>query len=453
MSTTARRLLIVDDDPFVANVYRSRFEKEGYETEVALDGQTAFYRLHEAQFDALLLDLSLPQMQGLEILRKIRAQKRFENFPVVVFTNAYLNQAANEASQAGANFVFSKRTATPRQIVEAINSFLVPGYTPSPAAPEAPWATTTPASPGNGRNHPETASRYSPPAPPPSAGPLPSPTPTAAAPNFAAPLPSAYRPPVHSPLPTTSLTSEAASENAVLRTFLATGPAVISAMQILHQTLAAAKDNQTQEQCLRELSLKLHSFTSIANLAGLQAIPQLGTVFEALLQEMIPSPVHRNVSTLQTVGQAVDLLRVLTEKGPAADPSDPPAFHILEVDDEVFSRRVVAAAMKRAKLYCVCVRDPHQALQLLEDNPFDLVITDIAMPGLNGFELLAKLRELPNHQHTPVMFVTRLTDFETRARSVFSGGADLIAKPIILIELAVKVLTFLIRAHCATRNR
>ena len=413
MSDPPRRLLIVEDDPFVANVYQSRFEKEGYEAEVALDGQTAFYRLHEARFDAMLLDLSLPQMRGLDILKKIRAQKRFENFPVVVFTNAYLTQAGFEASQAGANFVFNKRSATPRQIIDAINSVLMPSWpaSPTPASllPPIPLAGTPVSPPTPDRSFGQT--------------------------------PSLTRAPA----------GETGSENAVLQTFLATAPRTLGLLWQLHHTLGSTTDRAVQDDCLRDLSLKVHAMTGAASLAGLQAIPQLGTLFEALLQEMAMSPVYRNASTLQTTNQAIDLLRVLIDKGRSADSTEPPAFNILVVDDEVLSRRAVAAAMKRAKLPCICVRDSSLALQLLEDNPFDLVITDVAMPGMNGFELCTKLRDMPAHKNTPVVFITRLTDFENRARSVLSGGTDLIAKPIVLIELALKVLTLLIRAHCAVK--
>jgi len=67
------------------------------------------------------------------------------------------------------------------------------------------------------------------------------------------------------------------------------------------------------------------------------------------------------------------------------------------------------------------------------------------MPGMNGFELCSKLRTLPVHKKTPVVFVTSLTDFESRASSTMSGGNDLIAKPFLFMELAVKALVYTLR--------
>ena len=72
-----KKLLIIEDDPIIANIYRSLFEKENYKVEVAADGQSGFYKIHEERPDVVLLDLMLPLINGCDILRKIRAQKAF----------------------------------------------------------------------------------------------------------------------------------------------------------------------------------------------------------------------------------------------------------------------------------------------------------------------------------------------------------------------------------------
>jgi len=87
---------------------------------------------------------------------------------------------------------------------------------------------------------------------------------------------------------------------------------------------------------------------------------------------------------------------------------------------------------------------------LLSEKPFDLVFLDVDMPGMNGYELCAKLRGLPLHKKTPVVFVTGLNDLESRANSMVSGGSDFIAKPFLFIELAVKALVYLLRCRVIT---
>ncbi|HKI68114.1 MAG TPA: response regulator, partial [Verrucomicrobiae bacterium] len=77
---------------------------------------------------------------------------------------------------------------------------------------------------------------------------------------------------------------------------------------------------------------------------------------------------------------------------------------------------------------------------------YDLVFLDIVMPGLDGLALCEKMRLLPLHKRTPVIFLTSLKDFKTRYRSVLSGGNDLITKPIMPTELCVKAITQLLKA-------
>ena len=64
---------------------------------------------------------------------------------------------------------------------------------------------------------------------------------------------------------------------------------------------------------------------------------------------------------------------------------------------------------------------------------------------MNGFELCTKLRSLPLHQKTPVVFVTGLNDFDNRTQSTMVGGNDFIAKPFLFIELTVKALIHVLR--------
>jgi DNA-binding response OmpR family regulator len=82
---------------------------------------------------------------------------------------------------------------------------------------------------------------------------------------------------------------------------------------------------------------------------------------------------------------------------------------------------------------------------MLAANPFDLAFLDVDMPGMTGFELCSKLRALPMHKKTPVVFVTNLSDFNSRTSSMMAGGNDFIAKPFLFIELTVKALIHVLR--------
>lgn len=115
-----KKILIVEDDAVVGMVYRTGLQKEGFAVEVATDGEAGLARILEMDPDAVLLDLMLPKMSGVEVLKKMRAQPGHSKKPVMVFTNAFVPAMINEALQAGATEVFNKADATPRLIVEAL---------------------------------------------------------------------------------------------------------------------------------------------------------------------------------------------------------------------------------------------------------------------------------------------------------------------------------------------
>ena len=81
----------------------------------------------------------------------------------------------------------------------------------------------------------------------------------------------------------------------------------------------------------------------------------------------------------------------------------------------------------------------------LKATKFDLVLLDVEMPGVSGFEICRLIRRLPGYEKTPVVYVTSHDDFASRESGIASGGDDLISKPILPLELAVKVVTHLLR--------
>jgi DNA-binding response OmpR family regulator len=159
-----KKILIIEDDPIVAHVYRSRLEKEGFEVEVAPDGQMGHHLLYQSKPDGLLLDLMLPKLNGIDLLKKIRAVREFEKIPIVVFTNAYVANMIHEAFSSGASAVYNKSTVTPRQIIDVLTNMLSSNGTAAAnaaaegAAAVATKAETAPASPDN-RNPPKSRNR------------------------------------------------------------------------------------------------------------------------------------------------------------------------------------------------------------------------------------------------------------------------------------------------------
>lgn len=113
------KILVVEDDSIVATIYSRTLTNAGYEVDVIPDGSDAFHALHTKNYDLILLDIMLPTMDGLAILRRIRAQKKFEFLPIIVITGLQKSAQA-QILAAGATLVMSKGDVSPQKLVEAV---------------------------------------------------------------------------------------------------------------------------------------------------------------------------------------------------------------------------------------------------------------------------------------------------------------------------------------------
>jgi DNA-binding response OmpR family regulator/HPt (histidine-containing phosphotransfer) domain-containing protein len=395
-----KKILIIEDDQIVANIYRNKLSVDGFKVEAVYDGEAGLVAMKEFRPDVVLLDLMLPKITGLEVMKQVRAEPDFSATPIIVFSNTYLTNMVQEAWKAGATKCLSKANCTPKHVIDAVCSAL------GIAAPGSPSVARQPAPPVH----------------------KPVQKPAAPVQRQAAPAP-----------------SDAEFQDGLRREFVASLPATLTAMRGLLQGLFKAGDEAARIKHLQDLYRRVHATTGNAAVAGLPLIAQMADALEVLLKELYEKPKSINASTLRTVASAVDFLGVLFERGTAPGVQEIPPAQILVVDDEAISRRAVTYALEKAKLKSVNVEDPLVAFQMLAERRFDLIFLDVDMPNMNGFELCSKLRALPAYKTTPVVFVTSLTDFESRANSTMSGGNDFIAKPFLFIELAVKALVYVLR--------
>jgi len=126
-------VFIIEDDPVVLHVYKTQLEKAGFQVMTATNGAEGFYLLlHKSSPDAILLDLMLPKINGVDVLKTIRAQRKFEKTPIFVFTSNDLSDLAKEALNAGANQIFNKSKIAPADIVDAIRESLSVSFQSSP---------------------------------------------------------------------------------------------------------------------------------------------------------------------------------------------------------------------------------------------------------------------------------------------------------------------------------
>src|SRR5438270_4304540 len=127
------KIVVVEDQQVLATVYRNKFLAEEYQVEVATDGEAGIVLINSAKPDLVILDVMLPKLNGLEVLRKVRANPLFQTMPIIIFSNASLPGMVEEAWNAGATMVLSKSSHSPKQIVESVRTALKAAVEDQPA--------------------------------------------------------------------------------------------------------------------------------------------------------------------------------------------------------------------------------------------------------------------------------------------------------------------------------
>jgi DNA-binding response OmpR family regulator len=379
-----KKILLVDDDATVLEIYKQRFVEDGFRIETAEDGLVAARLLKELKPDLVVLDLMMPKLSGVEVLKFIQSQPEFESMAVVIFTNSFMSELADAANGIGVQRTISKTECTPAALVAIVNELLSGVSAPKP---------------GTGRSE---------------------------------------QPP------------SAESNARVRRHFLDHAPDTLAALRTLYQEFIQSPDPAAALLKLESLYRKTHFVASVAGLSECHRIALLCSAFEALLYELLERPAHIDPSVLHTIGVTVEFLEVLFDNSRDKAAEQPFSGRVLVVDDDPLSNHLVVAALRRARLEARAAENPLIGLELLRQRAYDLVLLDIEMPHMTGFDLCRKLRTLPGYARTPVIYVTAHSDFESRSTGVLSGGNDLIAKPVFPIELAVKTVMHLIKSRLPT---
>ena len=125
-----------------------------------------------------------------------------------------------------------------------------------------------------------------------------------------------------------------------------------------------------------------------------------------------------------------------------------PPVRLLAVDDDPISRRAMSLALAKAFNAPDLAPDGLTALALAGRQTYDVIFLDVEMPGMDGFELCTKIHETELNRTTPVVFVTRHSDFDSRAKSTELGArGSHLGKPFLVFEITVKALTLVMRAR------
>src|SRR5215216_3491517 len=114
---------------------------------------------------------------------------------------------------------------------------------------------------------------------------------------------------------------------------------------------------------------------------------------------------------------------------------------ILIADDEPIGQETVVALLSPLGYQMICASSGAEALRLANATPPDLILLDVMMPGMDGFEVCRQLRATPSLAEVPIIMLTALDDRDSRLRGLEAGADDFVSKPYDRVELRARVRT------------
>lgn len=118
------KIAIIEDDPVISQMYRMKFEADGFDVQLANDGKKGVALVENFQPDMILLDLQMPEMSGDEVLAKIRGSSWGKEVPVIILTNLGEEEAPKTIRSLGIHSYIVKAELTPRQVVQRVKDAL-----------------------------------------------------------------------------------------------------------------------------------------------------------------------------------------------------------------------------------------------------------------------------------------------------------------------------------------
>lgn len=118
------KIAIVEDDVAISQMYRIKFEAEGFTVETAENGKVGLELVESMKPDIVLLDLMMPEMNGEEMLTKLREQAWGKDIKVIILTNMGETEAPPTIKQLGVEAFILKANMTPRQVAELVKEHL-----------------------------------------------------------------------------------------------------------------------------------------------------------------------------------------------------------------------------------------------------------------------------------------------------------------------------------------
>jgi len=382
-----KKLLMVDDDAVLTRAYSNRLSRNGFQVNTAATAATAMSILRSARPDLMVLDLALPDVSGVQLLKNIRSEPTLAPMPVVVLTNNYGNAFGMQAN-LGIERAFLKAECNPTALMGAIDEIL----------------------------HPQLA--------------------------IARPPEPVVAPPTPAQLPAEPAPAGVDDAETAL---LEDSPSICADLALFESLARELQPGPDQQDQLQDLFLKTHALTAAAGQTRFALLAQTTGILDALLNAVIEDPNRLNPSLLGTVVELVEVIRQVFQRSSEPEFRGPLRARVLVVDDDAPANQGLIAALAPAQFDACSTDDAIAAWQWISGERFDLIVLDMEMPVLDGLQLCRLVRDTPGSETTSVLLIADQDAPNAHFTGTKSGANDVIAKPILPQELAARAVLHLVK--------
>lgn len=417
---TNARILIIEDNPLNLKLARSLLILGGYGVLEAADATSGMALALAERPDLILMDIQLPDLNGLEATQILKGQPETRTIPVVALTSFAMPGDDRKAREAGCDGYITKPIDT-RSFAETVGRYLqrmpVAPPSPEPSPHHRPRILIVDDDPLNVK------------------------------------LTTAKLPAGRFEVITAGNGREAVEKT------LQEHPELI-----LLDVMMPGMDGYEVSHWLKENPATMH--IPIILVTALDGTEDRIRGFEAGADEFLNKPVNETEllarinsllrlkhyrDQLYTRDQSQSLLLPRPEAPEEDDHATP--SRILLVEDDDLDAALIRNVFAGEPHHLETVATGEAALERLEEAPFDLVLLDILLPGLDGFEVCRRLKALHRTRETQVVAITSLQDLDSKVRGVESGADDYLVKPIHSRELRVRAKVLLKKKRYLDRLR
>lgn len=390
-SLAGRRVLLVEDNELNRDLAIELLGDLELAVTVAVNGRDAVDLVDVQAFDLVLMDIQMPVMDGLTATKLIRADSRFNSLPIVAMTAHAMSGDRDRSLRAGMNDHVTK-PINPVALTETLMRWM-------PAGPVASMQQTAPAKEGNEC--------------------------------------------VPDQLPPFDIPGALARTN--------NKPRLLRKMLLgFHDQYASAVSELRQyldEGKLEEAERLTHSLKSIAAILEAKDLTEAAAKVETAIRtnhlqgladliRELEDPLAAAIEAAGTLDRRQsDKSQALAHTTVVVPPGKP--HSLLVADDEPLILKLLADTFHDYDL--IMAKDGESALQLAALKLPEVILLDVNMPGMDGFEVCRRLKENPSTSEIPVLFITGCGDIDSETKGLTLGAVDYVAKPMNPAVLRVRV--------------